>query len=205
MSTSPIEVLQGSGLPAIIGLGITGYIFLGAIYRLLLHPLRKIPGPRLAALTWWYEIYYDVFLPGQYNFKILELHKKYGPVLRINPEEVHISDPDFLGDVYNARKRNKPPEPSLDIESSVAGTAEWDIHKMRRAAMTNFFSPKAVRQLEPLLARKRDVLVDVVEKKLEGFISGADKSALNISDLCFAYCWDLIQVSLQHGSSTTLI
>ena len=29
--------------------------------------------------------------------KIRELHKQYGPIVRISPMEVHISDPDFYG------------------------------------------------------------------------------------------------------------
>lgn len=49
-----------------------------AIRRLYFHPLSKFPGPRLAALTWWYEFYYDIVQPGQYVFKIQELHKQYG-------------------------------------------------------------------------------------------------------------------------------
>ncbi|KAF7192777.1 Cytochrome P450 monooxygenase [Pseudocercospora fuligena] len=182
-----LEFILNSNILTILTLTFLSYILPLPIYRLFLHPLKNIPGPKLAALTWWYEIYYDVYLPGQYNFKILSRHKQYGPIIRINPEEVHISDPDFLGEVYNARKRNKPPEPSLDIEGSVAGTAEWDLHKQRRAAMTSFFSPKAVRELEPLLGRKRDVMVDVVER-----YEGSGK-VLNVSDLYFAYCWDLIQ------------
>jgi hypothetical protein len=48
------------------------------IQRLFLSPLAKIPGPRLAALTYWYEAYYDVVKPGQYAFKIKELHQQYG-------------------------------------------------------------------------------------------------------------------------------
>lgn len=49
-----------------------------AIRRLYFHPLAHIPGPRLAALTWWYEFYFDVVQPGQYVFKIQELHTRYG-------------------------------------------------------------------------------------------------------------------------------
>lgn len=52
-----------------------------AIYRLYLHPLAKIPGPRLAASTFWYEFYYDVILPGRYVWKIKDLHERYGPFL----------------------------------------------------------------------------------------------------------------------------
>lgn len=48
------------------------------IYRLLLHPLARFPGPRLAAITRYYEGYYDVVQNGQYTFRIAEMHKQYG-------------------------------------------------------------------------------------------------------------------------------
>lgn len=48
------------------------------IYRLFFHPLAKIPGPLLARVSYWYEIYYDLALPGQYTFKLKDLHKEYG-------------------------------------------------------------------------------------------------------------------------------
>lgn len=47
-------------------------------YRLFLHPLAHFPGPKLAAVSRWYEAYYDVVLSGQYTSKIAELHKIYG-------------------------------------------------------------------------------------------------------------------------------
>lgn len=49
-----------------------------ALWRLFLHPLAGFPGPKLAALTRWYEAYYDVVKDGQYTFKIRELHQRYG-------------------------------------------------------------------------------------------------------------------------------
>ena len=49
-----------------------------AVYRLWFDPLSKFPGPRLAALTRYYEFYYDVLKIGQYGNKIGELHKIYG-------------------------------------------------------------------------------------------------------------------------------
>jgi hypothetical protein len=48
------------------------------IYRLFLHPLAKYPGPKLAALSNWYELYYDVVQQGKFTFHIQELHKIYG-------------------------------------------------------------------------------------------------------------------------------
>ena len=54
------------------------------IYRLYFSPLAKIPGPKLAALTTWYEFYYDVIQPGQYVFKIKQLHGKYGEYMSLH-------------------------------------------------------------------------------------------------------------------------
>lgn len=47
-------------------------------YRLFFHPLSGFPGPKLAAISRWYEGYYDVILGGQYTSKISQLHKAYG-------------------------------------------------------------------------------------------------------------------------------
>lgn len=45
-----------------------------AVYRRFFHPLAKIPGPFLPAVTTLYQSYYN----GRYFLKIAELHEKYG-------------------------------------------------------------------------------------------------------------------------------
>jgi len=41
------------------------YVLYAVISRVFLSPLRHIPGPKLAALTSWYEFYYDVIQQGR--------------------------------------------------------------------------------------------------------------------------------------------
>lgn len=85
------------------------YVILLYTYRLTLHPLAKYPGPPLAAMSLWYEFYYDFFLRGQYLFRIRDMHAKYGHIVRITPDELHVNDPSFLPELMpsGGRPRDK--------------------------------------------------------------------------------------------------
>jgi hypothetical protein len=54
-----------------------------SLYRLFLHPIANFPGPKQAAITHWYEGYYDIIQKGRYIFRIEDLHKKYGKINNI--------------------------------------------------------------------------------------------------------------------------
>lgn len=56
------------------------YTIYGIIYRLYLSPVAKFPGRKLAALTFWYEFYYDVVKRGEYVWEIQKMHEEYGMV-----------------------------------------------------------------------------------------------------------------------------
>jgi len=47
-------------------------------YRLYFHPLRNVPGPRLAAVTRLYLLYYNAVQNGVLYLEIERLHKVYG-------------------------------------------------------------------------------------------------------------------------------
>ena len=47
-------------------------------YRLWLGPLAAFPGPKLAALTGWYETYFDCVKRGRYWIEIERMHQEYG-------------------------------------------------------------------------------------------------------------------------------
>lgn len=69
----------------VLVVAVAAYYATLAFYRLFLDPLARFPGPKAAAVSRWYEAYYDVFLGGKYTFKIAQLHKEYGKL----PRETH--------------------------------------------------------------------------------------------------------------------
>lgn len=129
------------------------YSLFTGVYRLFLSPISHIPGPKLAALTYFYEFYYDAICKGRYLWKIQELHQQYGPIVRINPREVHINDVDFYDQIYasgSQHPRNKIRFMATHDES-MFDTYDADMHRYRRAAMSVSFSKSSIRALEPVI------------------------------------------------------
>jgi hypothetical protein len=56
------------------------WICLKTVHRLYFHPLRRVPGPRLAAATHLYEFYFDVILAGKFILQMEKMHEKYGTI-----------------------------------------------------------------------------------------------------------------------------
>lgn len=59
-------------------LGLVLYSTYIVVWRLYWSPLAQFPGPKLAAATHLYELYYELYKGGKYVFKKAELHEKYG-------------------------------------------------------------------------------------------------------------------------------
>jgi hypothetical protein len=78
---SGILSLDGHSLPNSLVAGLTvllAWFIVLCLYRMYFSPTAHFPGPKLAVLTQWYEVYYDVYLNGQFTLHVKELHKKYG-------------------------------------------------------------------------------------------------------------------------------
>ncbi|RDL36124.1 Uncharacterized protein BP5553_06736 [Venustampulla echinocandica] len=70
------------------------------VYRATFAPLSKLPGP-------WYTLFSDVFLmykefTAQRRVYIHELHKRFGPVVRLGPNEVSFTSLEAVKEIYQS-------------------------------------------------------------------------------------------------------
>ena len=173
------------------------YVSSLAIYRRFFHPLAKIPGPFLPAVTKLYQSYYN----GRYYLQIERLHQKYGPIVRITPDEVHLSDPENYDKIYYmGTKYWKSPifYNALCVPHSTFGTPPNDVHKIRRGALNPMFSRQKVLELEGIVQEKAE---KVCARMQRGIDQGQPVDLHHafravsvdvISDFAFDQCYDFL-------------
>ena len=65
--------------------------------------LRELPGPLLARISSYYRVW--LLSTGRGPAEYLELHRKYGSVVRTGPHHVSFSDPAMISVVYDLKHR----------------------------------------------------------------------------------------------------
>ena len=103
------------------------------------------------------------------------MHDRYGPIVRVNPDELHIRDPDYYDVVYaNNGKRDKwPPAAKMaGNESNTFATVSHELHRRRRAAGMSIMSKQYVLDAVPML-----------QEQLESLAAAFAEAAVNGSPL----------------------
>ncbi|KAJ5675330.1 hypothetical protein N7462_008227 [Penicillium macrosclerotiorum] len=178
------------------------YSSLTVIYRLYFHPLRHIPGPKLAAATHLYEFYYDVILGGKFILQMEKMHQRYGSIVRINPREVHITDATFYDEIYasSTRRREKDPHfvPMFGLPQSIAATVGHEHHRARRNILNSFFSRRSIVELSNSVDAKiqklanrfhENYIADTVIQADDAFVALTSDV---ITDYCYGKSWNFL-------------
>lgn len=94
---------------------------------------------------------------------------------------MHIADADFYDKVYAGptHKRNKWSffTNQGGVTSSVFGTDDHDLHRMRRGALNPYFSKQKIRQLQPRIER---VLTNLM-RRIDGFADSCEPMTIGLA------------------------
>ncbi|KAI9747366.1 MAG: hypothetical protein M1835_002130, partial [Candelina submexicana] len=123
------------------------------------------------------------------------------PIVRINPYELHINDPEYFDQLYSSSAKNDKYPWHINAfgpTGSTFGTVKHEAHRIRRPALVSFLSRRMVVRLE-------HVIQDVIEKlcsRLGELRKTGEVVDLNLAYRCFtldviteysfAQCWNLL-------------
>ncbi|KAL1761574.1 cytochrome P450 [Schizophyllum commune] len=169
------------------------YTLLICVRRLFFHPLSRVPGPLLAALTDYYVTYYDIVKDGATVDQLGELHARYGSVVRIGPNTLHFNNPDAYHRIYT-RGTSFLKDPALYSafpDGSSFGSIDPVQAKVRRDAISPLFSRRAIAKLEPFIRDKVDKLTDKLLAYQDASKTVDLLQALRAAtlDIIFSYCF----------------
>ncbi|MCJ1355644.1 MAG: hypothetical protein MMC33_005636 [Icmadophila ericetorum] len=135
------------------------------IYRLYFSPLAKFPGPKIAALSRLYEFWYQGIKRTEFPDVIKEMHRVYGPIVRISPFELSINDSEFnAGFFLHDRKLDKDPwYYGLGFTESLFTLLDKDKHRHRQSHLAPSFSGSQFKNAEPTIERELKKLLSVFE------------------------------------------
>ncbi|KAL4876594.1 cytochrome P450 [Aspergillus karnatakaensis] len=130
--------------------------FIGrTLYNIYLHPLAKFPGPLAwsgTRLTWILSM-----SSGSHQVRIKALHDRYGPIVRVAPDELSFTDPMATPDIYSKEDRNN----GLPKSEVLFGGQQYrhafdnngEEHALLRRKLSPLFTEQAVTNQEPLLQK----------------------------------------------------
>lgn len=93
----PITIMEARGVffPITLVIIVTIVLLIKTAYK---KGLRQIPGPFLARFSGLYRL--SLVSAGKAPLEYRRVHEKYGPIVRVGPNHVSISNPDAIHQIY---------------------------------------------------------------------------------------------------------
>ncbi|KAK9413202.1 putative Isotrichodermin C-15 hydroxylase [Seiridium unicorne] len=144
-------------------------VFFTFIYRLWIHPLSAFPGPRLLAMTSFYEQYHGN-IKGTWLRKVSQLHREYGPVVRIGPNRLAIDGSIGWPRIFAHRSGRECEKDQRYLypgaELSLA-SAPQELHRRQRKHMAPAFNEFGLTEHQETINGYIELLLCQLEKETE--------------------------------------
>lgn len=166
------------------------------IYRIRFHPLAPIPGPVFAKCSSLW-LHYHAYM-GDETTTVHRLHKAYGPVVRVAPNDVDISDGEAIAPIYVDKggfaKSACYVNYNIDGHASIFSTLSSAYRAPRAKAVVGIFSTASIRS-------GSDRIYECVDKFVSRLQAEASTGRpVNILNLSRAVAIDAVSSFLFHKS-----
>lgn len=137
------------------------------IYNVYFHPLACFPGPLLWRGSNIPKIISQV--RGTVHYRMLEFHEKYGPVVRLAPNELTYTTATALKEIYGNRSGKKPMPPQFSLgthEKNMFGATSFiwlesqQEHHRHRRILAQGFSDASLKAQEPTIQEHTALLME---------------------------------------------
>ncbi|KAG5659484.1 hypothetical protein KAF25_002043 [Fusarium avenaceum] len=142
-----------------------------AVSNVLFHPLAKYPGPvfrRASKIP-----YLAAMWTGYHHHAMHQLHEKYGPIVRIAPNNLSFINPQAWKDIY-AHKKTRDQEMIKDPEFYVRNpdaptivNGNHEEHARYRRLYSPGFSARSLREQEPLIQNYVEMFIKGISRACE--------------------------------------
>ncbi|KAJ4396222.1 hypothetical protein N0V93_000441 [Gnomoniopsis smithogilvyi] len=147
------------------------------VYGVLSSPLAKIPGP-------WYSNFTEFvvrwhWLQGQRAKYVHSLHQKYGPVVRVGPDEVDVTDVPSIKAIHTVKATYiKSPKFYKALSApgveSVFSTTDIYTHRRHRKLLSGGFSESSLKSYLPIVEQRVNLAVKRMSQEMESSRGVAD-------------------------------
>ncbi|KAL2835988.1 cytochrome P450 [Aspergillus pseudoustus] len=179
------------------------------IYRLLLNPLNKFPGFRLARLAGFAHTI-EISKKMDRHMILYNAHKKWGRFVRYGPNDISVSDPDVVRVALSpAAVCTKAPWYAFEYPGcSLISVREREAHARRRRIWSPAFSDRALRGYEMRVERYNKALlrqIEAVEGKPTDIAKWFECWSFDImGDLAFGQSFNMLESPDGHWAITLL-
>jgi len=161
-----------------------------SIKRRYFSQLYKYPGPFLASISRAWKVISTARGHTEHDF--IDLHRKYGPVVRIAPNELSFASPQAARDILTAgRGFHKtdfygvfPPPENPDIFTE---TREHVHAQKKRVAATPYSMASMLNQSDRI-----DSVIQMLRAKLDGFASSETKKPIDLGNWLHYFAFDVL-------------
>ncbi|KAF2195526.1 cytochrome P450 [Zopfia rhizophila CBS 207.26] len=159
------------------------YPLITILYNITLHPLSSYPGPllwRSTRLAYLYSLW-----TGWLHSDVQSLHQKFGPVVRIAPDELSFADPAAWEEIYSNQGATPAfpksalwhaPQPGRPV--SVLNALDAKVHAKMRRKMDPAFTERAVGRQEGIVRGYVELMIEKLRERVRE--NGGTEAVVNV-------------------------